>query len=157
MNRKFIYSGNPDNLGTDEPFVGVMEEGPYSEPVDLNARTDIRKHATSFGWGYGGSGPAQLALAILAHHFAHHPNDLALVPPSDVAGWTNQRRERGMLGDFNTDAAAQSLHQDFKSAFVARWPQGNRWELRSAQITTWIEGVYPPLAVEAAKKIGAGK
>jgi uncharacterized protein DUF6166 len=34
----------------------------------LNPRLDLRNHSpTGFNWGYGGSGPAQLALAILAH------------------------------------------------------------------------------------------
>lgn len=34
---------------------------------DLPLRLDLRNHSpTGFEWGYGGSGPAQLALAILA-------------------------------------------------------------------------------------------
>jgi Family of unknown function (DUF6166) len=33
----------------------------------LNPRFDLRRHSPSgFEWGYGGSGPAQLALALLA-------------------------------------------------------------------------------------------
>jgi Family of unknown function (DUF6166) len=33
----------------------------------LKLRLDLRNHSpTGFGWGYAGSGPAQLALAILA-------------------------------------------------------------------------------------------
>jgi Family of unknown function (DUF6166) len=35
----------------------------------LNPRRDLWNHSpTGFEWGYGGSGPAQLALAILADH-----------------------------------------------------------------------------------------
>jgi len=35
----------------------------------LNPRFDLWDHSpTGFEWGYGGSGPAQLALAILADH-----------------------------------------------------------------------------------------
>ena len=35
----------------------------------LNPRFDLWNHSpTGFNWGYGGSGPAQLALAILADH-----------------------------------------------------------------------------------------
>jgi hypothetical protein len=35
----------------------------------LNPRLDLWNHSPSgFEWGYGGSGPAQLALAILADH-----------------------------------------------------------------------------------------
>ena len=36
----------------------------------LNPRYDLRQHSpTGLEWGYGGSGPAQLALAILAHEY----------------------------------------------------------------------------------------
>lgn len=36
----------------------------------LNPRFDLWEHSlTGFEWGYGGSGPAQLALALLADHF----------------------------------------------------------------------------------------
>lgn len=36
----------------------------------LDLRTDIRNHSpTGFEWGYAGSGPAQLALAILCYEF----------------------------------------------------------------------------------------
>lgn len=37
------------------------------ECFPLPARLDLRDHSlTGFAWGYGGSGPAQLALALLA-------------------------------------------------------------------------------------------
>ena len=37
----------------------------------LDPRLDLRSHSPAeFEWGYGGSGPAQLALAILADHLA---------------------------------------------------------------------------------------
>ena len=35
------------------------------EPLD--PRFDLRRHADGFEFGYGGSGPAQLALAMLSH------------------------------------------------------------------------------------------
>lgn len=38
--------------------------------VSLDSRNDLRDLSTDgFEWGYVGSGPYQLALAILAHHF----------------------------------------------------------------------------------------
>jgi hypothetical protein len=37
------------------------------DTLSLNARLDLMNHSPSgFAWGYGGSGPAQLALALLA-------------------------------------------------------------------------------------------
>jgi hypothetical protein len=38
----------------------------------LNPRHDLWNHSpTGFEWGYGGSGPAQLALALLADHYSN--------------------------------------------------------------------------------------
>jgi hypothetical protein len=44
--------------------VMVHEEGRPSRPLAL--RHDLRLHSQEFNWGYGGSGPAQLALALAA-------------------------------------------------------------------------------------------
>ena len=42
--------------------VKVHEEG--REPRPLPLRHDLRLHSAEFNWGYGGSGPAQLSLAL---------------------------------------------------------------------------------------------
>jgi hypothetical protein len=51
-------------------YVGRRIAGECVVTVDnrpLRKRTDLRNHSpTGFEWGYAGSGPAQLALAILA-------------------------------------------------------------------------------------------
>ena len=53
-------------------YEGVRQGSVVSVTVDgrrLNPRFDLWSHSpTGFEWGYGGSGPAQLALAILADH-----------------------------------------------------------------------------------------
>ena len=46
---------------------GLSTETANAKP--LNPRRALPNHSpTGFEWGYGGSGPAQLALAILAEH-----------------------------------------------------------------------------------------
>lgn len=46
-----------------------VKKGIQEKETRLNPRLDLRKHSpTGFEWGYEGSGPAQLALAVLAHH-----------------------------------------------------------------------------------------
>ena len=46
--------------------------------VALAQRSDLRQYSTSgFEWGYEGSGPQQLALAILADHFGDDSRALA--------------------------------------------------------------------------------
>lgn len=56
-------------------YQGVREGYAVFVTVDdhpLNPRLDLYNHSPSgFEWGYCGSGPAQLALAILAHHFGN--------------------------------------------------------------------------------------
>ena len=63
----------------------------------LNPRLDLWNHSPSgFEWGYGGSGPAQLALALLADHTGndaqavtlHQDFKRALVADLSYAGWT---------------------------------------------------------------------
>jgi Family of unknown function (DUF6166) len=49
---------------TVEVAVNVHEPGRDPEPLEM--RQDLRLHSASFEWGYGGSGPAQLALALAA-------------------------------------------------------------------------------------------
>lgn len=45
----------------------------------LNPRLDLWNHSpTGFEWSYGGSGPAQLALAILADHLGDDRQALAV-------------------------------------------------------------------------------
>ena len=45
----------------------------------LNPRLDLWNHSpTGFEWGYGGSGPAQLALALLADHLSDDDQAVAL-------------------------------------------------------------------------------
>lgn len=60
MNEGKVYVGERNGLS-----VEVTVNGRPLQP-----RTYLRNHSpTGFQWGYGGSGPAQLALAILSEHF----------------------------------------------------------------------------------------
>ena len=55
------YEGRRDTL--DDAFVWKVDA---NLRVQLNPRLDLRNHSPDgFEWGYGGSGPAQLALALL--------------------------------------------------------------------------------------------
>ena len=80
-------------------------EAPMCRP--LKPRLDLRNHSPAgFEWGYNGSGPAQLALALLC----------------DVTG---------------DDRAAETLHQRFKSQFVALLPKEG-WVIAHELIEQWI-------------------
>lgn len=95
--------------------------GSYSLPP----RTDVRNHSpTGFEWGYEGSGPAQLSLALL----------LDAVPTS------------------RADLAAEH-YQGFKRAVVGRLPR-ERWALRRSEVLRWtVDGALPDvLTVEQAEE-----
>ena len=59
-----------------------VQSGSVRVTVDgkpLGLRLDLRKHSpTGFEWGYGGSGPAQLALAVTAHALGDDEKALAV-------------------------------------------------------------------------------
>ena len=77
----------------------------------LKQRLDLRSHSPAeFEWGYGGSGPAQLALAILSDHCGddvlvlnfYHRFKWAVIAELPRHGWT--------LTSAEIDTALQKLH-----------------------------------------------
>lgn len=67
--------------------------------IPLNPRFDLWKHSPNgFEWGYSGSGPAQLALALLAHVLLgegeavvlHHAFKDEVVAELNHGGWIQQ-------------------------------------------------------------------
>jgi len=67
--RTFIPRHAPEGTKP-APVETVLAEVRIGGRVPLPPRLDLIPHSpTGFGWGYGGSGPAQLALALLAHAF----------------------------------------------------------------------------------------
>lgn len=65
----------PDDLGTAaQALVTVHQEGQAPRPLD--PRFDLHQHSDGLNWGYNGSGPAQLALALAADVL--QDDDLAL-------------------------------------------------------------------------------
>ena len=71
---------------------------------------------TGFQWGYGGSGPADLALAILLDYMNEWP--------------TEAQMDAG-------ESRAWSLHQYFKWDYVARFSES--WEISALDIQSWLQ------------------
>jgi hypothetical protein len=71
------YYGFDDGHGAVAVFVSAAGQ----EMMPLPLRCDLVNHSpTGFSWGYAGSGPAQLALAILADYFEYARSESA--PPA---------------------------------------------------------------------------
>lgn len=65
--RQRIYFGRRDAHG---PEVMVMEADGQCRMLNPARSLELQNHSpTGFEWGYGGSGPAQLALALLLDYY----------------------------------------------------------------------------------------
>lgn len=96
----------------EEGFVsGLLPHIPFHSP-------------SGFEWGYGGSGPADLALAILVDYLDEHP-------PSQ--GWEDRKR----FDQWTVTSRAWKLHQPFKRDVVAGFD--DEWELDETQIAKWLK------------------
>lgn len=76
-----------------------------------------------FEFGYAGSGPADLALSILADYFGEKPTKEQL-----RAGWLHE-----------TPCKCVLLHQAFKSAFIAVGTVRQSLQIVETQIAFWLE------------------
>ena len=91
-----VYQGRRDPTAPVGEECSVRVDG---EPLD--ARYDLLSASPSgFEWGFGGSGPAQLAIAILAHayrpsyaseHYQQFKREVVSELPEE--GWTLTKRE----------------------------------------------------------------
>lgn len=104
--------------GESKKFVGVRSRGDArvwvqtrSAMFPLPPHNDIRNHSPDgFEWGYGGSGPAQLALAICL----------------EVLDGQEDAEEKALL-----------FYQDVKWRFVGRL-EGDVWELDGADVRAYL-------------------
>jgi hypothetical protein len=92
---------------------------------DLPLRLDLWNHSpTGFEWGYGGSGPAQLALALLADALQDTTEALILhqryksrvVGCLPKPGWTLTRTEiKAVVMQLREEDQEQELREQFKA------------------------------------------
>jgi len=107
--RRHIYVGNREAGHGTGILVTVREEGVPGSLAPLPVRLDVRKHSpTGFEWGYEGSGPAQLALALCLH-----------VLETEGAPWWRER--------------ALHCYQDVKRLLIAP-VQDNQWQFTSDDV-----------------------
>lgn len=127
-----IYRGY---LGPEGPRVTVQREiavngrrrtvTGHEEPLQHH----VRHSPTGFAWGYGGSGPADLARCILIDHLYAHM--------LDGPRWLSE-----VLAE---DRGLPVSYQRFKREFVALWPWADEpaeetcvWQITDAEIEGWI-------------------
>jgi hypothetical protein len=89
----------------------------------------ILKHSPAgFETGYGGSGPADLALSILADYFGISPERITAI------------KEKSFGYDDSVSHKPLKLHQQFKFDFIAprQLDPGHSYEILGAEIASWL-------------------
>jgi len=115
---KKIYRGEPGGAvkvilpsGKSRPLRHVVGE---RKSRSLNSPTGFGRKRSD---GYGGSGPADLALSILCDVLGERPTEKQI---------------------YHGRFRAYPHHQDFKREFVARWEFGGGFEIDSDTIIGWL-------------------
>jgi hypothetical protein len=96
------------------PYEGRREHSAVVVTVNgrpLNPRLDLYNHSpTGFEWGYGGSGPSQLALAIVADHLGNDREALNLYQRFKWAVIAElPRNKRWILTSHDIDRVLQAI------------------------------------------------
>lgn len=105
------YRGELDARG--EGAVVVVGEDGAERPL-----YHVVHHSPSgYAWGYGGSGPADLALSILADVLYERPT------PDEI--WHGR-------------AICLRHHQDFKWARISTLPEGEPFVIRAEEVEAWL-------------------
>jgi len=136
-----LYAGRRRADGGVAVTVATLNrDGLVQHIAALAPRRDLCNHSpTGFEWGYGGSGPSQLALAMLADFFGdpeaaalHRPNRDSRMPSATRAAGP-ERLSKGGAGT----RAALDLYHAFRHDVIAEI-RADSWEIRSAQVATWV-------------------
>lgn len=114
MMHDITWKGKRIHLGDKNMVVMKIDNGDFwgNLPLYLD---EVNHSPTGFEWGFYGSGPSQLAYAILRSYF--------------VIG-RKYDTPQGIR-------KAKSLYMLFKQDFVAKW-HGEEWEISSDMIEYWV-------------------
>ena len=103
--------------------------GPGTVLVDGKPLKHIVRHSPDgFNWGYGGSGPADLALSILTDY---------LVGIANLFSLSENPRDKP-IEIKRAELIADAYYQEFKWKFIANLPIGQDWEIKSSEIAEFI-------------------
>lgn len=137
--RQFLYVGHRTAAaGSASVLLWAVDNGIGGLGRPLPPRNDVRDHSPDgFQWGYGGSGPAQLALALCIHACCALDN-LGTSDSSDYG-----IRAKAAI------VRAERAYQDVKLDLIATI-KGDDFTLTSDEVLSAIE------RSEAKRAIGAG-
>jgi hypothetical protein len=113
------YVGLADREGLDNVIVHVIRNGVPDTAYDLPLHIEIREHSpTGFAWGYWGSGPAQLALAICYDYLCDMRGDKVVAR-----------------------AEALEIYQTFKERVIAKLEMNSNFVMTTNEVCRAVEQI----------------
>jgi hypothetical protein len=113
----------------------------------------VKHSPDGYSWGYGGSGPAELARCLLIHALGERAlcttcngrGRVTATDEDDPGKWFRPALEgddpAAVVGCIDCDAgfapAVERCYQTFKFEHVAGWPQEETWEITREEILAW--------------------
>lgn len=120
MAHKIIWKGERKPIEEDNKVTMKIDCQEFEVNLPLYLE-EVNHSPTGFEWGYLGSGPAQLAYAILRTFFEH------------VGDLTPESSER----------EAHKYYQDFKYDIVChKFGRSTEWEIGSDEVDMWLGGKF---------------
>jgi hypothetical protein len=113
----------------------------------------VKRSPTGFGWGYRGSGPAELARCLLIAHLGERAwcrgcggsgrqvwsdTEDRFVPAAGAADVADGETSNCLDCWGERTAFGPSLYQRFKEEIVARLPQDEGWTIEGDDIEAWL-------------------
>lgn len=116
MTHKIIWKGKRTPLADRNMVVMNFDGAEFWGNLPLYL-SEVNHSPTGFEWGYYGSGPSQLAYAILRSYFTF---------VEKLSIWSSEEQ-------------ARKYYMRFKQDHVAKW-HGKEWEISSDEIQIWLSG-----------------
>jgi len=168
--------GQQNPYGFEVVVEGDGEKGKWLRPLPHA----LRHSPDGFAWGYGGSGPSELARCLLIDVLGPCPRcggdgmdpeiyrdmikalkydtapeeleELELRAEDDIVRYAQREAARTCPSCFGEGTHPDvGFYQAFKRTHVASWKMGQPWEITEAEIREWVEAEKDRIAVEAGR------
>jgi hypothetical protein len=93
----------------------------------------VKHSPTGFGWGYAGSGAAELARCLLIHALGDNARCQACEGTGRVEGMACMACDDGV-------AVLPSMYQQFKFDVIAKLAENRPWTMAQSEVLAWHSG-----------------
>lgn len=103
----------------------------------------VRHSPDGFAWGYGGSGPAELALNIIVdalgdEAWCEHCEGAGSIAVVESDGDSYMATCEVCHGNRTSELASPTVYQAFKQRYVQTWDQDHGWDITRSEVLRFV-------------------